>query len=1552
MPSTTNEPSFSMSSFVGNNHGPPSLVSERDLDISDRLIQSAELEKENIPPFDSAWLDDHVDGIQPLDQTGLGTNWAFTNWRSAEPAISEFNGWPSIQNEPRNMGHTSTLSTPAESSNSLQVPSPASVLLSFPELPQTIQSGIITSSNTESSPAGITSGNLQQPALPATGYRHVICPFCYAAVQVGIKNDFHLRKHTNSVACSRARDKHLMLESQQDVSQCAEIARRELISRERTHAALFPLSQTQTIPVEIVETGGLVGGSLIESTLGEPCQMESVGDDSVCHGYPVVWETNKLLIGSVPWQAFEQQTLELGCTLVRADIGTRKLWLQSMSCQKVVDCEDGKQSCRSCYAVVNSGVIHRLMSRSSLPWDPHTSYDWLTPNQLREALEKKNEDLARLRTKTSNNIRKVARMTIKIDDNTRLISAIATSDGPRITRVVHTALKQNVSIREILNRVVRATEGTYHVKGYTKQDVDLARIFKILGHSAGAYVASHALGLPSISTTRQRSNPPVILPSASSKTMSSDIPLNLRAFFPSPPPLHHSKRGHNIEIDNIAVKQGVQWIRGTNTMVGPCREHCSTYDLSLNEFDVALKLAHAMHGDNAAVHYASEATVVAIAPYDSDNYHPLPICVSGSCKAECGNELAILLTQVINDWHSCCEDEYGPLWTVDTDGGTALRGGCYKVLMVRKFQTSSEIYRKLSPLKGLNLECGVYDIVMGPDGKHVLKRIATHSRSPEGSFINGVAMNRQLLTRWLRRLPILAEADIEKLLDPADHQNVPNAVKLLRAIILLGSINTAGMTALDISTHHAFCLQAELWNTLLDVHINPKLSLPEQLTLLSKHAHLLFALYRLHGSSFLSNQLYSDIQAMVKAAFVCVAQQQILDPSQPFYLYQIASDRLEEMFAEVRTQTHDSNCDISQLAQRLSTAGDLVQLYDEYPEWSRGHRRLKYAEGEGIDHVSPTFFKGDMVVERVHLNNVWNSGCVAAQQCLKKFNVKFDINTALDEQGVDFLLPNGGGKYPGVSAEPDRSIPVEEAEANVPELDTVQTLDSLAGDPFGFSPNNLIVGFDKNGQLKTADESNEDWLEVPSEDGRRSKPVHKSSIMSYLFCSKLPKLCVDRLLRVRGYTRDFRKPTSTSSCTPGEGTIVIGDTAIAPFRSGDLVALGVMKVTTLTYKNARVEEVSLDKLEDKESDVVVTGQMLCMEQIVPVSESDLGTDSDNPEIEPSIPSPSQPEWVWTGKFVQLQRPANSPQLGTRTSLLVRAPGHLVHALNMPPIAASILPKNIQESLLAQALPASLSVSQDCFQQLLSMLFAGEDTPLLPNVLDKHGCTEKNAFPYRSQTRQPCFILENASRSIATKLASGSEGKYQCHQCHASIEIDRMRSHVGQHILCRLLGVPENSLHEQIQHCQPCGFCGRDTCTIDLKKSRNAFKVISSCPYASEFKLGNAKKSSKRQPCTNVPIHCSICDIDPKTKCRPVFWKFNIFHHIQTVHPAHWSNSSQRTQNLPSSFVDVLSVSDFELQEIVPLRSRPYPVPATTTLLSQCEPVHNDNPHARKRIRVS
>lgn len=41
--------------------------------------------------------------------------------------------------------------------------------------------------------------------------------------------------------------------------------------------------------------------------------------------------------------------------------------------------------------------------------------------------------------------------------------------------------------------------------------------------------------------------------------------------------------------------------------------------------------------------------------------------------------------------------------------------------------------------------------------------------------------------------------------------------------------------------------------------------------------------------------------------------------------------------------------------------------------------------------------------------------------------------------------------------------------------------------------------------------------------------IHKASILSILFQSGFDKLAVDRLLRVRCYTRDFRKPNPNSA---------------------------------------------------------------------------------------------------------------------------------------------------------------------------------------------------------------------------------------------------------------------------------------------------------------------------------------------------------------------------------------------------------------------------------------
>ncbi|KAJ6522010.1 hypothetical protein B0H19DRAFT_850471, partial [Mycena capillaripes] len=223
--------------------------------------------------------------------------------------------------------------------------------------------------------------------------------------------------------------------------------------------------------------------------------------------------------------------------------------------------------------------------------------------------------------------------------------------------------------------------------------------------------------------------------------------------------------------------------------------------------------------------------------------------------------------------------------------------------------------------------------------------------------IAGTILNRSILTKWLQRLPEETPQTVAILVDPADHQNVPRAYKLLKAIISLGAEgipDSPSLNPTEKSTRRAFSLAGEMWNAFLEAFLSQEMTLSQRLESLSKFAHMAFVFYRLHGSSFLSNQ-------------------QELDPEQAFYLYQIGSDRLEELFAEVRTESHDSNFDALQLSERLSSAADAQGIFDEHPEWHQGHIRRSWS-GKEADHVNPTYFTGDQTVKNVVHTTVWRSG--------------------------------------------------------------------------------------------------------------------------------------------------------------------------------------------------------------------------------------------------------------------------------------------------------------------------------------------------------------------------------------------------------------------------------------------------------------------------------------------------------------------------------------------------------------------------------------------------
>ncbi|KIK78309.1 hypothetical protein PAXRUDRAFT_164308 [Paxillus rubicundulus Ve08.2h10] len=171
------------------------------------------------------------------------------------------------------------------------------------------------------------------------------------------------------------------------------------------------------------------------------------------------------------------------------------------------------------------------------------------------------------------------------------------------------------------------------------------------------------------------------------------------------------------------------------------------------------------------------------------------------------------------------------------------------------------------------------------------------------------------------------------MLSQGDAQNVPRAVKLLRSVSTLQALSPISYNPMDHKVHAVLKVLAALCESLVEPFFNPELSLNNQLKSLSKYAHLSFVLYHQHTTSFMSNQLYGDMQVMIKNIMFLVTRQQEVDGSEPLYIIQSGEDRLKGCFGVVRSDGHDPNMDIPRLCQCLSAAADCLVIFEEHPDW-------------------------------------------------------------------------------------------------------------------------------------------------------------------------------------------------------------------------------------------------------------------------------------------------------------------------------------------------------------------------------------------------------------------------------------------------------------------------------------------------------------------------------------------------------------------------------------------------------------------------------------------
>jgi hypothetical protein len=192
----------------------------------------------------------------------------------------------------------------------------------------------------------------------------------------------------------------------------------------------------------------------------------------------------------------------------------------------------------------------------------------------------------------------------------------------------------------------------------------------------------------------------------------------------------------------------------------------------------------------------------------------------------------------------------------------ATDGDACRRLVVNSLKSQNFVLEELKDLELFNQEFLFGSIGVNFDVKHLVKRL-------RGILIS-VARETTLIKRpfnkqHLRELfPTSKYPTIESLLNVHDKQNVKSAVTLLQI-----EDNEESPTMSDIIKE--LKVFGNLAALLLSVFVDTKINLLDQLVNLSQLGFILLCIYRNHGSSFISKNLYLDMQSTVQDAYISAA---------------------------------------------------------------------------------------------------------------------------------------------------------------------------------------------------------------------------------------------------------------------------------------------------------------------------------------------------------------------------------------------------------------------------------------------------------------------------------------------------------------------------------------------------------------------------------------------------------------------------------------------------------------------------------------------------------
>ncbi|KAG2030716.1 hypothetical protein BDR03DRAFT_986894 [Suillus americanus] len=1029
-------------------------------------------------------------------------------------------------------------------------------------------------------------------------------------------------------------------------------------------------------------------------------------------------------------------------------------------------------------------------------------------------------------------------------------------------QIVNIALRNGASICEIINKLEDALEGAYNPRGYGAEDLDIATlVFRLGGHKL-LFALNHKLGLPSLRTLRAKSTFTSIMPTIGPiqdeqfhQNIDSIVHQEISCGDSSP------RRGVSLMIDEIALEEMAVHFSKYNKVGGLCWKHSHIVDPVLHTYNSAANITQKIHDGD--IHLGKELTVIGASCFGEDEIYPL--LAAPTCKTEDATDMENILARTIRCWSaSSAAASIGPIWSFATDGDATQHTAGHKLFLRAPLSEDSPLYGSLINLAGLNLFTGDGEVMLDVDFKHIFK--------PGIVLNNGRVINSMVLLHYLVWLPAYNKEAVVKLLYPDDPQDVPRAIELMQAIVEFckhqhHAINDSCSTDIDTRADlNYITLLGALIESILSPFIDVSMSLSDQMKSLSCYSHLAFAFFHAHRRSFVSYQLYYDVQTTVKNAFFCLSKPQCLDPHAHFFLGDIGDDPLETLFGRTHMiGGHNSAFSYAQALDRIGAAKDINSVFKRRPELDPGHRRLKLTRQEGADHINCELWKGDIIAGRCDLPFCWHSGRESALAILSKSQldpIHYSFADLFSSGEIDMLRPFGENKYLGVNAdnniEDTSRVPIPpphptptispcsqyletslDMDAHIPASGEIQVE--------GHEDDELMLTFEE----QLIDESpvnsplaatHSHVIQDPSAPALPEGPgiqpddyllfkgrwIHKQTVCRLIINKDFVSKSLNCLKRVRsGYTKVHRRVDMLAGRITNQNLFLVGDIFLTLLRSGRSLSIGVLCSTTLSVNNVSHPSINVTVMKSSRSTIKITGQLLTI-----------------------IPAQASPDttilFLWNGGYVT---------------------------------SRSAIQDDFSQVSGGQS---TWQIAQDTLQAACDLLWAkATDMNVSLNSIAVVVPSDPKVFPYQFADGTLAVVSVEATNQLA---ASGGERITTCLLCEA--KVSGMRPHMGLHILRALYHIPEANMKDSVGTILPCGFCGRSgrpECALKVK-------VTTSGPLSWETKYAG----SANTPSRNVPVNCYLCHptLVPelgKSKRRvhnsyvEGIWRYNMVEHILAEH---------------------------------------------------------------------